>query len=241
MKFWNFKNIVATETALESVELKIEGNIVDDGDAWIYEWYGETCTSPNAFKDELSQLGNKDLTVWVDSHGGSVFAGAGIYNALKEYKGKITMKVEKAMSIASVIAMAGDELLMSPVGLMMIHNPITNTAGYASDLRKTADVLDAVKEIIVNAYQLKTKLSRNKISQLMDNETYMSAKSAIKDGFADGMLYGDLPETEISNFVFSRSTVLNSTDEAVRRMIEMNEKPKSTEVEKLKLSLQLAI
>ena len=119
MKFWKFIKNKATETTQAFVELRIEGDIVDDEDIWIYEWFGESATAPNAFKEELSEFKGQDLIVWIDSYGGSVFAGASIYNALKEHDGKITVKIDgKAMSAASVIAMAGDEILMSPVALM---------------------------------------------------------------------------------------------------------------------------
>src|SRR5690625_4935033 len=110
MPFWKFIKNKATETTEEFVELSSEGDRVDDEDIWIYEWFGEDATAPNAFKEELNEYKGHDLTVWIDSYGGSVFAGASIYNALKEHDGKITVKIDgKAMSAASVIAMAGDE------------------------------------------------------------------------------------------------------------------------------------
>ena len=223
MPFWNIKNVAATETEPESAELRIEGDIVDDSDMWIYEWFGEKATSPNAFREALQPHAGKPLTVWIDSYGGNVFAATGIYNALKEHKGKITVKIDgKAMSAATVIAMAGDEILMSPVALMMVHNPLTEVYGYASDLRKTADVLDEVKEAIINAYQLKTGRSRAKLSALMDGETYMSAKTAIKEGFATGMISS---ESEPVEMAFNRHAVLNSTTDAMKRMVALY-KPK---------------
>ncbi len=241
MKFWNFIKNAATETVPENIELRIEGDIVDNEDVWAYEMFGMPCTATNGFKSELAQCADKDITVWIDSYGGSVFAAAGIYNALKEHKGKVTVKIDgKAMSAASVIAMAGDKILMSPVAILMIHNPLTEAQGYASDLRKTADVLDVIKETIMNAYAIKSGRSRAKISSMMDDETYMSAKMAIKDGFADAMLYDKLPEDEVMNFAFSRTPILNSTNEAVKRMIDMS-KPPDTALIKAKLSLQLQL
>jgi ATP-dependent Clp protease protease subunit len=224
-RFWNFKKV-----SDEAAELRIDGDIVDDSDAWIYEWFDEKCTTPNAFREELANHTGKDLTVWVDSYGGNVFAAAGIYNALRDHKGKVTVKIDgKAMSAATVIAMAGDTVQMSPVGIMMIHNPLTYAEGYASDLRKTADVLDTVKETIVNAYQLKTGLSRNKISQMMDDETYMSAKQALKDGFIDEIMFTDEADPEqVFNFAFNRRAILNSTNESIKRMIE-RDKPSEEE------------
>lgn len=227
-KFWNFIKNAATETEPESVELRIEGDIVDDGDLWIYEWFGEPATAPNAFKDELSQFKGKDITVWIDSYGGSVFAGASIYNALKNHDGKITVKVDgKAMSAASVIAMAGDEILMSPVAVMMIHNPLTRASGNMHDLRKVADVLDTVKESIINAYVAKTGRPRNKISQMMDDESWFSANVAVKEGFADGVLYQDQPidVQNMKDLSFNRLSIVNSASQSIKHAVDLFQKP----------------
>jgi ATP-dependent Clp protease, protease subunit len=242
-KFWNFIKNEATETTPESVELRIEGDIVDDGDVWVYEWFGESATAPNAFKEELGQFKGNDLTVWIDSYGGSVFAGASIYNALKEHDGKVTVKIDgKAMSAASVIAMAGDEILMSPVAVMMIHNPLVGAYGNMHDLRKTADILDTVKESIVNAYATKTGRSRNKISQMMDDESWMSANVAVKEGFADGVLYQDEPFdiTNMKEFSFNRLEVVNSANKSIAHAVDLfhtDESEKEKELLLLELDL----
>jgi ATP-dependent protease ClpP protease subunit len=222
-KFWNFIKNAATEISEESIELRIEGDIVSSDDSWIYEWFGIPVASPNTFRNELSQYKGKDITVWIDSYGGDVFAGAGIYNALKEHDGKVTVKVDgKAMSAASVIAMAGDEILMSPVSIMMIHNPLSYASGYASDLRKQADVLDTVKETILNAYAAKVKMPRHKISEMMDNETYMDANTAVKEGFADGILYQDSNEpSKVVNFAFNKLSIQNCANEAFKQFIKI--------------------
>lgn len=222
-KFWNFIKNAATDATPESFELRIEGDIVSDDDSWIYEWYGMSATSPNAFKEELQQC-KGDINVWIDSYGGDVFAAAGIYNALKEYnQGNVTVKIDgKAMSAASVIAMAGDEILMSPVAIMMIHNPLSAVRGYASDMRKQAEVLDEVKESLINAYQAKTNMSRNKIAAMMDDETYMNANIAVKQGFANGILYGNGEEgtKNIMNISFDRLAIQNSAELAVKRYFD---------------------
>lgn len=243
MPFWKFIHNKATDDEPESVELRIEGDIVDDDEAWLYEWFGMPSTSPNAFKEELSQFKGKDITVWIDSYGGSVFAAAGIYNALKEHDRKITVKIDsKAMSAASVIAMAGDEVLMSPMAVMMIHNPLTAAYGNMHDLRKVADILDTIKESIVNAYALKTGRSRNKISQMMDDETWMSANVAVKEGFADGILYQDQP-LDVANMnavAFNRLAIVNSANQSIRNAVELiNKQNKQDEKERLLLELDL--
>ncbi|SHH05994.1 head maturation protease, ClpP-related [Tepidibacter thalassicus] len=246
MKFWNFATIKNEKDNTESVELRIEGEIVSNDDAWIYEWFEIEHTAPNVFKDELSKYKGKDIIVWIDSYGGDVFAAAGIYNALKEHKGKVTVKIDgKAMSAASVIAMAGDEVLMSPVAIMMIHNPLTIASGDMREMRKTAEILDAVKETIVNAYVNKTGLSGDKISSMMDDETWMSANVAVKNGFADGVLYED-KQIEVSNikdFAYNRFAIVNSTNEAIKKLFAIEKKQidnnKNLEKEKLLIELDL--
>lgn len=242
MKFWEFIVNQATETEPESVELRIEGDIVDDDDVWVYEFFGESATAPNAFRNELNEYKGKDITVWISSPGGSVFAGIGIYNALKEHRGKVTVKIdEMAMSAASFIAMAGDEVLMSPMSVMMVHNPLGGAWGYADDLRKQADVLDTIKEAIVNAYVLKTGRSRDEISQMMTDETWMSANVAVKEGFADGILYqNEGISNDVQNFSFNRLAIVNSANQSIKKAIELFEKPKiEDEKEKLLLELEL--
>lgn len=234
MPFWKFitKNQAADDHE-EEVELRIEGDIVDDDYAWLYEWFGIKATSPNAFREELKQYKGKNITVWIDSYGGSVFAAAGIYNALMEHKktgAKVIAKVDgKAMSAATIPFMAGDERLMSPMSIFMMHNPLTEVYGYASDLRKAADVLDEVKETLINAYQLATGRSRAKISAMMDDETYMSARTAIKEGFATGMLYAeqgkqaDGEHEDIINLGFRKVLAIqNAANDSFRKFFEQH-------------------
>jgi len=243
MRFWNFRRVM-NELGEEEVELRIEGEIVSDDDAWIYEWFGMSATTPNAFRQALAEYKGKNITVWIDSWGGDVFAAAGIYNALKEHDGVVTVKVDgKAVSAASVIAMAGDRVLMSPVSIMMIHNPWTGARGEAKDMRHIADVLDEVKEALINAYQAKTGLSRNKISRMMDEETWMSARKAMAEGFADGMLYTEAQSDDepVQNaYSFSRLAIQNSIDGVMRRFLEQYQKhnqPKEMRSQTAPLSL----
>lgn len=244
MKFWKFVRNKATEDTPSSVELRIEGDIVDDDDIWLYEWFGESATSPNAFKNELSEFEGQDLTVWIDSYGGSVFAGASIYNALKERKGKTVAKIDKAMSAASVIAMAADEILMSPTAIIMIHNPMTGVYGDMHAMREVADVLDEIKESIINAYVGKTGRSRDDISAMMDSEKFMSAKAAVDEGFADGMLYQDEPieMKDVQNYSFDRSEIMNGTRDSIKRIVaKYNVINANNKTEKDRLLLELEL
>ncbi|WP_438449415.1 head maturation protease, ClpP-related [Gorillibacterium sp. sgz5001074] len=235
-KFWSFKNL-----SDEEVELRLSGEIISDDDAWFYEWLGIPSASPNAFRQALAEHNGKNITVWIDSWGGDVFAGAGMYNAIKEHKGKVTAKIDgKAVSAASIIAMAADEIIMSPVSIMMIHNPYPGSGvrGDARELRHAADVLDEVKETIINAYQNKTGKDRELISKMMDEETWMSAKRAVADGFADGVLYAEASEGEgaiHNSYSFSRLAIQNSADSV---MFNFFEKWKSFQMNQTNLSLK---
>ncbi|MCD8048325.1 MAG: Clp protease ClpP [Clostridia bacterium] len=176
-KFWNWITNDAGERTL-----RLEGPI-DSDDMW-----GNSVT-PAWFRSEL-ESGEGDITVWINSPGGSVCAAAEIYTMLRDYKGKVTVKIDAvAASAASVVAMAGDVVLMSPVAMMMVHDPATVAMGNRAEMEKAIETLDAVKESIINAYSAKTGLSHNKISSLMSNETWLDAKEALKLGFCDEILF----------------------------------------------------
>lgn len=150
-------------------------------------WFDDDVT-PQLFKDELN-AGSGDITVWINSPGGDCVAAAQIYNMLTQYKGNVTVKIDGiAASAASVIAMAGNTVLMSPVSMMMIHNPATVAFGDHAEMQKAIDMLAEVKESIINAYVIKTGLSRLKLSHLMDAETWMDANKAVELGFADDII-----------------------------------------------------
>lgn len=179
-KFWNW---VKNEGELESTRtLFLNGEISDE------TWYGDEVT-PQLFKDELN-ADSGDITVWINSPGGDVFAAAQIYNMLRDYKGHVTVKIDGlAASAASVIAVAGDTVLVSPVAMMMIHNPATIAMGNTKDMEAAIAMLNEVKESILNAYVDKTGLSRSKLSKMMDDETWFNAKKAVELGFADKVLF----------------------------------------------------
>lgn len=133
--------------------------------------------------------GSGDITVWINSPGGDCVAAAQIYNMLMDYKGNVTVKIDGiAASAASVIAMAGAKVYVSPVSMLMIHNPMTVAMGDAADMEKAIEMLSSVKDSIINAYEIKTGLSRARLSHLMDAETWMDANKAVELGFADEIL-----------------------------------------------------
>ena len=206
-KFWNF-----TDNDDGSRTLFLCGSIADES------WFDDDVT-PKAFRSELN-AGKGDVVIWINSPGGDCVAAAQIYNMLMDYPGNITVKVDGiAASAASVIAMAGTKVLMSPTALMMIHNPLTVAIGDSEEMQKAIAMLAEVKESIINAYEIKTGLSRAKLSHLMDAETWMNAKKAVELGFADDLLFKSEEGTAVveDSFTFSRRAVTNSLLSKVNR------------------------
>ena len=176
-------------------------------------WFDDDVT-PALFREELN-AGTGNITVWINSPGGDCVAAAQIYNMLMDYKGDVTVKIDGiAASAASVIAMAGTKVLMSPVSMMMIHNPATIAFGDTAEMQKAINMLAEVKESIMNAYEIKTGMSRTKISHLMDAETWMDAHKAVELGFADDILEREGVEADVDSpevsMLYSRAAVTNS-------------------------------
>ncbi len=178
--------------------LRLEGPIDNDN------FWGDEVT-PQAFRSDLESE-DGDVTVWINSPGGNVFAAAEIYTMLKDYKGTVTVRIASiAASAASVIAMAGDKVQMSPTALLMIHDPSTIAIGNTKDMEKAIETLNEVKESMINAYSAKTGLRRRRISELMQSETWMNAKKALELGFCDEIMFeakqtesGEEPQAEDS-------------------------------------------
>lgn len=242
-KFWNF--IINEETS--ETELYFEGPISD------CTWFGDEIT-PAMFRDELAKVSG-NLTVWVNSPGGDCVSASQIYTMLRNHKGKVTVKIDGiAASAASVVAMSGDETLISPTGYLMIHNPMTLASGNRSDMEKAIALLDEIKEGIINAYVRKTGLSRNKISKLMDDETWLNAEKALQLGFVDGILFDekkrafipeesdeddsdedtDKPQKNISSMLYSPTKTTASLMQKISALA-----PAGTPIEQLEKRLNL--
>jgi len=175
------------------VKINIKGPIISNSDAWIYEWFGIEATSPSMVDKAIEKANGEDLEVEINSGGGSVFAGSEIYTALKSYPGNVTVKiVGLAASAASVVAMAGKKVLMSPTAQMMIHNVSSCAAGDYREMEHTAEILKSANDTIANAYRLKTGKTQEELLRLMDNETWMTAQKAKEHGFIDEIMFEDL-------------------------------------------------
>lgn len=224
-KFWNW-----VRDSDEGRTLYLNGVISEE------TWWGDEVT-PKMFKDELL-AGTGDITVWINSPGGDVFAAAQIYNMLMDYTGKVTVKIDGlAASAASVIAMAGGDVYMSPVSMIMIHNPSTIAIGDSEEMLRAKALLDEVKESIINAYELKTGLSRTKLSHLMDAESWMNANKAIELGFADKIMFMESETPGLTDsLIFSRMAVTNSL---ISKLPKKQKQKTGTPIESLDKRLSL--
>ncbi|AGU72920.1 head maturation protease, ClpP-related [Streptococcus constellatus subsp. pharyngis] len=228
-QFWNFTDEGEVRT------LRIEGQIADE------TWFGDEVT-PQLFKKDLLS-GKGDITLWINSPGGDVFAAAQIYNMLMDYKGNVHVIIDGlAASAASVIAMAGTTVSMSPVAMMMIHNPWTFAQGEAKDMAKVIEMLGEIKESIINAYELRTGLSRTKISHLMDSESWFNAKKAVELGFADKVLFEkeETPEQDHQNsYTFSRVTAAHDLVVKLQASLQPPKPQKTIPINQLEKRLNL--
>ena len=225
-KFWKWKNQAATETTPAERTLFLNGTIAEES------WFDDEVT-PQLFKDELMS-GSGDITVWINSPGGDCVAAAQIYNLLMDYKGNVTVKIDGiAASAASVVAMAGTKVLVSPVSMLMIHNPMTVAMGNSEEMQKAIEMLAEVKESIINAYEIKTNMSRAKISHLMDAETWMDANKAVELGFADEIMKragndDELDAPEVS-MLYSQAAITNSLMDKIAAKCRIQQKPETQE------------
>lgn len=224
-KFWSWVKDEESDTRT----LFIDGVIAEES------WFDDDVT-PKAFKADLT-AGEGDIVLWLNSPGGDCIAASQIYAMLMDYPGNITVKIDGiAASAASVIAMAGTKVLMAPTALMMVHNPLTVAIGDSEEMQKAIAMLSEVKDSIINAYEIKTGLSRTKLSHLMDAETWLNANKAIELSFADGLIEDEKKRsTEIEDdisFAFSRRAVTNSLLDKVKRKVTVkpseNIKPENT-------------
>ena len=178
-KFWNW---IRDDSG--GRVLRLEGPI-DADSLW------SDGVTPKAFRDDL-YAEEGDVTIYIHSPGGNVFAAAEIYTMMRDYPGTVTVKIDAiAASAASVVAVAGDRVMMSPVAMLMIHDPVTIAMGNSKAMEKAISTLNEVKESIINAYSAKTGLSRGKVARLMSDETWMNARKAVELGFADEIMFDD--------------------------------------------------
>lgn len=182
------------------INIDVKGDVVDDSSGAFYDWLGMPSTHPSAVSAALATNPSDEVTVNVASGGGDVFAASEIYTMLKNHAGKVTVNVQGlAASAASVIAMSGDKISMSPTAMMMIHKASLQTYGNADDLNHNADVLDKADQAIASTYEAKTGMDEGQVLDLMSKETWLTAKDAVDKGFADEVMVFDEAQAVVTN------------------------------------------
>lgn len=224
------------------MKISIKGPIIDSDDQWIYDWFGVEATSPKKVSDLINQAkNNEDLEIEINSGGGSVFAGSEIYTSLKSYGGKVITKVVGlAASAASVITMAGDNILISPTGQIMIHNASGGFGGDYRDMEKGAEILKNVNATISNAYRLKTGLSNEELLEMMNKETWLTPQQALEKKFVDEIMFTNDVKlvASFNNGMLPQEVINKMKMELINR--EVPKEPESNiEAEKAKLLMEL--
>lgn len=195
----------------------VNGDIICNDLKWIYDWLEYESCCPADIRKAAAELTdeNEELKVIINSPGGDVQAGQEIYSILKDIKNPVTINVQSmAASAASMIAMAGDTVKMSPVALLMIHNASTCTSGDYRDMQHTADVLQTVNTAIMQAYIAKTGKTEDELRDMMDRETWLTANQCLENGFADEIIK-DEKQSIITNAMIGRLSV---TDEMIAKV-----------------------
>lgn len=210
--------------------LNINGDIVSDDLAWIYDWYEMPCFSPKMARDAVSSLeAGETLRVVINSPGGDVYAGQETFSILYNIRHINSVEIEVqslAASAASVIAMAGKTVKMSPVAALMVHNCSTYASGDYRDMTHTAEVLKKINECLVQAYVQKTGMTQEDLLDMMDNETWLSANDCVKYGFADEIIRDDSEPQLILNAVIGKLSITDAMIEAAKAAKEQKEKEK---------------
>lgn len=209
-------------------KINIKGPIIGNDDQWIYDWLELEATSPQTVASQLPGSG-EDIEVMINSGGGDVYAGSEIYTTLREYTGNVTVKiVGVAASAASVIAMAGDTIQISPTAQMMIHNVSAVTAGDNVDHEKMSEILSGHDRSIANSYVARTEKTLDEILGLMAEETWFSAEDAVANGFADEVMFQE--RSGALNLVASVTPTLSESAVAKLRAVKTKENDESIRV-----------
>lgn len=174
------------------MRIDINGVIVANDERWIYEWLEMDCVSPNQVQEQIDKANGEALEVYINSPGGCVFSGSTIYSALMEYMGNVTVKITGiAASIASVIAMAGRKVLISPTAEIMIHNISSVARGDHRRMEHEAMILRDYNSTIANAYEMKSGMSKAELLKLMDAESWITPEQALAYKLVDGIMFTD--------------------------------------------------
>lgn len=171
-------------------KIKIKGVIIPNDYKWIYDWFEMDSTCPNDVSKVLDTLNGEEIEIEVNSGGGDVYSGSEIYTALKSYKGKKIVKIVGiAASAASIVAMSGDKVLISPTAQIMIHNVSSAASGDYRVLEHEAEVIKNYNSTIANAYALKTGMKKDDLLEMMNKETWLTPEKALEYKFVDEIMF----------------------------------------------------
>ncbi len=224
-------------------KINIKGVIIPNDDKWIYDWFEIEATCPKDVEDAIEEAEGEGLEVVINSTGGDVWAGSEIYTMLMDYKGSVVTKiVGVAASAASIIAMAGEKVMMSPTAEMMIHNVWSMAVGDYRDMEHKAKVLKDYNSTIANAYMIKSGMDKEELLKLMDKETWLTPEKALEYKLIDEIMFMD---HTIRLAASTRATllppeVINKIRNTIRK--ESEEEPPTEEkanIEALKAKLAL--
>lgn len=209
------------------VTITIKGDVVDDDTAWLYDWFGIECISPNKVSAALAEADGEEVELNISSNGGDVLAASEIYTALRSYKGNVSGNVVSlAASAASVIACACQPLRISPTAHIMIHNAWLTSSGNKSDKQQDITLLEGIDESIINAYEAKTGQSRDVLADLMNKDSWLNAQKAMEAGFADEIMFEE--KVEVNN---SLSQIIpKAAVSKLKNLLIKNEIPQNTEM-----------
>ncbi|CAH1855172.1 head maturation protease, ClpP-related [Convivina praedatoris] len=187
-------------------QIDIKGTVVDDDTAIVYDFFEMKCASPKSVNDALNDGSDDDVMVNIASNGGDVFAASEIYTSLRQCQRNVVVNIQGlAASAASVIAMAGNQVNISPTGQIMIHQAMSGTVGNKDDMAKQIDILDGIDKSIASAYEAKTGIDQGELLNMMANETWLGAQDAVNKGFADQIMFVNEDELQ----------PVNSTEQAI--------------------------
>lgn len=201
-----------------ATKIEIKGPIVTNTAGEIYQWFGWDAAYPKLLQQELNKANGGDVIIEVNSNGGVATSGFEMYKIIKDYSGKVTVHLINAMSAASLVVCAGDEVLTSDAAILMIHNTQCYTEGDYRDMHMSGDALEAFNQGIINVYARRTGKSRDELQTLMDNDTFMSPEMAIEYGFVDDYLYGNPAENQKEKVVVN-ATIPIITEEKAREIL----------------------
>lgn len=225
------------------MKIDVKGPIIDSDEQWIYDWFGIEATSPKKVNDLINQTENdEDLEVEINSGGGSLFAGSEIYTALKSYKGTVITKiVGLAASAASVAAMGGDRVLITPTGQIMIHNASGTFGGDYKVLDKGSEILKKVNASISNAYMLKTGINNKELLEMMNTETWLTAQQALDNKFVDEIMFTDGVKlvASVNNGILPREVITKMKNKLIDDSITKDDSEKQLLKAKLALECEL--